>query len=563
MRRGAAALLCVAVLTFAPSSSYAGSTVVARKAALSTASPYSTSVGLSVLRRGGNAIDAAIAVSFALAVVHPQAGNLGGGGFLVYYEAKSKAVWSLDFRETAPLAAKTEMYVKADGTISSDSRTGPRAAGVPGTVAGLAAMHERFASRPWKELVAPAIGLARDGFAVDAELTRELNEERSERKIDQFAATAATFFPGGKTISPESKLVQPELAATLERIATSGAADFYSGETAKRLVDGVRAGGGIIAYRDLREYKPIWRSPLKVSFSEYEIYTMAPPSGGGLILGQALNMLSGFDVASAGFQTAASVHLLAEVERRAYLDRNRYVGDPATTRIPYRELMSKDRAAQWRSTIDMKRATPTATLSQPEITQLEGDHTTHFTIVDTSGNIVSLTTTLNENFGSGFLVPRAGFFLNNEMDDFSAAPGKPNRYGMVQSVVNAIEPGKRMASSMTPTIIMKNGAPFLALGTRGGPTIPTTILQVLLNMVVHKKSLADAVAAPRFHQQGLPEEIFYELGRPQEQVLRELGALGHGVRAREPIGDVHAIAYEDGKIVAVADPRRGGAAGGF
>jgi gamma-glutamyltranspeptidase / glutathione hydrolase len=559
VRRAAFALL----FSVTASSAFAGSTIIAKKAALSTASPYSTSVGLSVLRGGGNAIDAAVAVSFALAVVHPQAGNLGGGGFLVYYDAKTKAFWTLDFRETAPLASKMSMYMLGDGTPGPGSRTGARAAGVPGTVAGLAAAHDRFGSRPWKDLIGPAISLAREGVRVDDELHRELNEENEERKISQFAATAATFFPDGKTLAVGTKLVQPELGATLERLATSGSREFYEGETAKRIVEETKKGGGIIAFRDLRDYKPVWRAPVKLDFGDYEIYSMAPPSGGGLILGEVLNILSGYDLAAAGFQTARSIHLQAEAARRAYIDRNQFIGDPSKTRIPYRELLSKGRAEQWRKSIDPQRATPTAMLVQPDLAPAESDHTTHFSIVDEEGNIVSLTTTLNENFGSGFVVPRLGFFLNNEMDDFTTAPGKPNRYGMVQSGANAIEPGKRMASSMTPTIVTKNGKPFMALGSRGGPTIPTTLLQVLINVIVYGKSLHDAVAAPRFHHQALPEEIFYEEGRPAVVLLEQLQGLGHGVRARPSIGDVHAIAFQEGSIIAVADPRRGGAAGGF
>jgi gamma-glutamyltranspeptidase / glutathione hydrolase len=550
-------------LILTSTSAFAGSTVVARKAALATASPYSTSVGLSVLRNGGNAIDAAVAVSFALAVVHPQAGNLGGGGFLVYYDARTKAVWTLDFRETAPLASKIDMYILGDGSAGAGARTGARAAGVPGTVAGLATAHERFGSRPWKELLGPAISLAREGIRVDDELHRELNEENEERKISQFAATAATFFPEGKTLAAGSKLVQTDLAATLERIAASGKSEFYEGETAKRIVEETKKGGGIIAFRDLRDYKAIWRSPVKLTFGEFEIYSMAPPSGGGLIVGEMLNILSGYDLRAAGFQTARTIHLQSEAARRAYIDRNQYIGDPATSRIPYRELLSKTRAEQWRKSIDVQHTTPTVSLARPELAAAESDHTTHFSIVDGEGNIVSLTTTLNENFGSGFVIPRLGFFLNNEMDDFSTAPGKPNRYGIVQSGVNAIEPGKRMASSMTPTIVMKSGKPFVVLGTRGGPTIPTTIVQVLLNMIVFGKSLPDAVAAPRFHHQSVPEEIFYEQGRPSSELLEKIRELGHGVRERDSIGDVHAIAFQNDNIVAVADPRRGGAAGGF
>jgi len=554
-------LSTLATVLFLAPTLHAGSTITATKAALSTASPYATGIGLSVLKRGGNAIDAAVAVSFALAVVHPQAGNIGGGGFLVYYEAASQGVWTLDYREVAPAAAKRDMYAQ-NHAPTAGSRTGALAAGVPGSVAGLAAAHARFGSKPWKELIAGAIRLAREGIRSDDELSRELGEERDERKIDQFASTAAIFFPEGQPLPGGSKLVQPDLAATLERIATLGPSEFYEGETAKRFVESIRAAGGIISFRDLRDYKPVWRAPLKITFREYDIYTMPPPSGGGLVLAETLNILSGYDMAAAGFQTARSIHLQAEAERRAYVDRNRYVGDPAASRIPYRDLLSKARAEQWRSSID-QRATATASLTEPGPTVSESDHTTHFTIADEAGNIAAVTTTLNENFGSGFVVPGLGFLLNNEMDDFTTLPGQANRSGLVHGSANVIEPGKRMASSMTPTIVLRNGNPYVALGTRGGPTIPTTVLQILLNMIVYGKSLTDSVAAPRYHHQAVPEEIFYEQTRPLQSLLDALNAQGHGVKAREPIGDVHAVAFDKGRLIAVADPRRGGAAGGY
>ena len=542
---------------------FAGSTIVATRAALSTATPFSTSVGLSVLRRGGTAMDAAVAVSFTLAVVHPQAGNLGGGGFLLYYEADSKAVWALDFRETAPAASKRTMFLQADGTSSAASRTGALAAGVPGTVAGLAAAHGRFGTLPWKDLLAPASAIAREGFRTDVELYRELAEESEERKIEKFPGTAALFFPGGKALIAGSRLVQNELASTIDRIAAVGPSEFYKGETARRLVESMRANGGIISLRDLREYKPIWRAPLKIRFGAYDIYTMPPPSGGGMVLAETLNILSGFDLKKVGFQTVPAIHLQAEASRRAYIDRNRFVGDPAVTRIPFSDLLSGERAAGWRNSIDASKATPTVTLTEKDVTVSEGSDTTHFTIVDEKGNIASLTTTLNENFGSGFLIPELGFLMNNEMDDFTTAPGRPNRSGLVHGDANAIEPGKRMASSMTPTIIFRGPVPFMALGTRGGPTIPTSVLQVFLNVAVHGQSLSDAVAAARFHHQADPERIDYERGRPAQAVIEALHAMGHGVNGRDPIGDVHAVGFFEGKTIAVADPRRGGAAGGY
>jgi gamma-glutamyltranspeptidase/glutathione hydrolase len=544
-------------------SAFAGSTVVASKAALSTVSPAATQVGLAVMKRGGNAIDAAVAVSFALAVTHPQAGNIGGGGFLVFYEAKTKSVWTLDYREIAPGAAKRDMYVQADGNPSKASQTGPLAGGVPGAVAGLELMHDRFGTRSWRELIDPAARLAREGYTVDPELAEDLATEKRDRQIDQFASTAAIFYPNGKPLAAGSKLIQKDLAGTLDRIAALGAKEFYEGETAKRFIEAIRDAGGIIGYRDLREYKPVWRAPIAIKFGEYELFTMAPPSAGGLILGETLNILSGYDLAAAGFQTPRALHLEIEAERRAYIDRNKYLGDPATTRIPYRELLSEERAKVWRATIKPNLVTPTVTLAEPGSVVAESNHTTHFTIIDPQGNIVSLTTTLNDNFGSGYIVPGCGFFLNDEMDDFTTAPGKPNLYGLVQGAANAIEPGKRMASSMSPTIVLKNGKPFMALGTRGGATIPTSVLQVFLNVVIYNKSLYDAVAAPRWHHQGLPEELFYEKGLAPQAAVDALVAMGHPVKQREPIGDIHAIQIVNGKITAVADPRHGGAAGGY
>lgn len=556
-------LVVATLLSMLASEAFAGSTIVASRAALSTATPFSTSIGLSVLKRGGNAIDAAVAVAFTLAVVHPQAGNLGGGGFLLYYDVESKGVWALDFRETAPAASKRSMYLQADGTSSAASRTGALAVGVPGTVAGLAAAHTRFGSLPWKDLLTPAAAIAREGFRTDAELHRELSEENEERKIEKFPSTAALFFPDGKALIAGSKLVQNDLAATIERIAAAGPSEFYEGETARKLVQGLRAGGGIVSLRDLREYTPVWRAPLKIRFGPYDIYSMPPPSGGGMVLAETLNILAAYDLRKIGFQTVPAIHLQAEAERRAFIDRNRYVGDPGTTRIPFRELLSSAHAAAWRVSIDSRRATPTVGLLDRQSAVPEGSDTTHFTIVDEKGNIASLTTTLNENFGSGLVVPGLGFLINNEMDDFTTTPGKPNRAGLIQGDANAIEPGKRMASSMTPTIIFKGLMPFLALGTRGGPTIPTSVLQVFLNVTVFGQSLSDAVAAARYHHQADPERIDFERGRAPQSLVEALHAMGHGVNGREPIGDIHAVGFFEGKIVAVADPRRGGAAGGY
>ncbi|HEX8618145.1 MAG TPA: gamma-glutamyltransferase [Thermoanaerobaculia bacterium] len=500
--------------------------VTAKHAALSTAHPLATKTGLQVLQKGGTAADAAVAVAMTLAVVHPQAGNLGGGGFLVYYDAESRGVWTLDFRETAPRAAKRDMFAKTPAA-------GALAAGVPGTLAGIEALHGRFGKRPWKELFASAIALAREGPREDAELAADIDAAKRDRKLD----------------IPKT-LPLPELAATLQRLADHGARDFYQGALAEKLVAAIQAGGGIVGYRDLREYQPLWRAPIKMRYGAYDIYTTPPPSSGGVAIGEVLNILGKDDLAASGFQSAKSLHLLIEAERRAHIDRQRYIGDPLGARIPYRELMSQQRAELWRKTIDPARATLTSALTEPRTLTNEGEHTTHFTIADAEGNVVAVTTSLGDNFGSGFIAPSLGIFLNNAMRDFTSG-------------VNALDLLKRPASPIAPVIVLRGGKPFLALGTRGGAAIPTTIVQVFLNVVVYGKSLHDAIAAPRYHQQTSPEEVLYERGRAPMATIETLNQMGHGASAREAIGDVHAILFENGRLIAVADPRRGGAAGGY
>ena len=521
----AAALLCVA------SSAVAGSQLTAEKAALSTASPLATKVGLGVLQRGGNAADAAVAVALALAVVHPHAGNLGGGGFLVYYDAAGRAVWTLDFRETASRAATRQAFAK----LPPSAITGALAAGVPGTVAGLEALHEKFGSRPWKELVEPSILLARDGLRIDDALAAEIAAAKRDRQLDVLGGAKA-----GDTVP------QSELLATLQRLADAGARDFYAGELAKKIVAAVRDTGGTIGFRDLRGYKPLWRAPIQLGYGAYDIYTVPPPSGGGIVIGEALNIL-GDELAESGFQSVASVHLMIEAQRRAQIDRQRYVGDPSGSRIPYRELLSAKRAEEWRKTIQSDRVTATVNLAEPRHLTAEGEHTTHFTIADAEGNVVSLTTTLGRAFGSGVRLPGLGFFLNDAMTDFTSG-------------INSADALKRPASPLSPVIVLREGKPFLAIGTSGGAAIPTTILQVFLNVVVYGKSLAEAVDAPRYHHAATPDELVYERGRAPRKLIDALNTMGHGVAARDAIGDVHAILFDGGRMVAVADPRGVGAA---
>jgi gamma-glutamyltranspeptidase/glutathione hydrolase len=522
--------IAFAIALAAASPAFAGSVVVAKHAALATASPYATQIGLDILKRGGNAIDAAVAVAFALAVAHPQSGNIGGGGFLVYYEASTHAVWTLDFREIAPAAASRGMF-----SGGQSSRDGALAVGVPGTVAGLAEMQQRFGQLKWKDLVAPAIRLAESSINIPEDLRVDVARAKADRQIDFV----------------KSPFVQKELAATLHRLADKGASDFYEGEIAARIVDGVRIAGGILSLRDLREYKPVWRAPIRIAFREFDVYTLPPPSAAGLMLTEELNILSAYDLKGLGYQSASTVHLIAEASRRAAIDRDRYIGD--TTRIPYRDLFSPGRAAQWRASINPKRATPTMTLTEPAATIAERLHTTHFTIADPDGNIAVITTTLGEDFGSGLVVPRCGFLLNNAMHDFATDDKSPN----------AISSGRRMATSLAPTIILRRGQPYLALGSSGGAAIPNIVLQTFLGIALFGKSLSEAVAAPRYDQQSTPEDITYESFKTPETILTQLRMMGHGLRPHESIGDVHAVMFDSQRITAVSDPRHGGAAGGY
>jgi len=537
---------------FVAGSAHAGSVTVVKRAALSTSSPYATQIGLNVLRRQGNALDAAVAVSFALAVAHPQAGNLGGGGYLVYYEAASGGVWTLDFTPVTPLAAKPEMFRKSAPPSAAALR-----AGVPGTVAGLAEAHRRFGHLKWIDLVAPSVRLAREGVRISSELSADLLEAKESRRIDEFPSTGSIYYPAGVARTAASLLVQTDLADSLERIGRSGAPEFYEGAVSRKVIATMRKSGGIITERDLREYRPFWRAPFRIEYGKYSILTMAPPSTGGMLIAQTLGILNGFNLAQSGFQTARSIHLIAEAERRAHIDSRRYLGDPASTRIPYKELLSAERAEQWRRSIIPDRATPTAALGAPERT--ESPNTTHVSIVDADGNIASLTTTLSSNFGSGLIVENAGFFLNNAMDEFLAADAGPSG-GPSASGVQA---GRKSISSLAPAIILRSGKPFLAIGTPGGETIPTTILQVLLNLTVYQMTLPQAVAAGRFHHQAVPDQLYFEKDRAPADLVRKLNEMGHGVLERASIGDVHAVQIGEEGLTAVADPRHGGSAGGY
>ncbi len=519
-----------------------------------------SAAGLAVLREGGNAIDAAVAVHFALAVVYPQAGNLGGGGFMVVRTADGREA-TLDFRERAPLAAGRDMYVEGDGKVGSSSRTGHLAAGVPGSVAGMAKAHRRFGRLAWDRLLEPARRLAADGFPVSKRLHHALTSQ--VERLGRFPATAAIFLPGGLPPERGTVLRQPDLARSLDAISASGADVFYRGWIADSVVAEMERGGGLISKRDLEEYRAIWRRPIVIEYAGRRLISMGPPSGGGIVLGEMLGMLERFDLRGLDYRSADEIHLMAEAMRRAYADRNRHLGDPDFVSVPIDRLLSSSYLDSLGKTIDPARATP----SEPEVEAgPESSQTTHYSVVDAAGNAVAVTTTINGSFGSAAAVRGAGFLLNNEMDDFTTRPGEPNMYGLVQGESNSIAPGKRMLSAMTPTIVIApDGRTELVTGTPGGPTITTSVLQVLVAQLEHGLGAQQAVNAPRVHHQHIPDLLYYERGGLEPSVIDELESRGHRLEERAGFsGDVQSIyVAPDGVRYGAADPRGGGAALGY
>ncbi|MDT8341223.1 MAG: gamma-glutamyltransferase [Longimicrobiales bacterium] len=541
-----------------------------------TTDELASRVGLDVLRSGGNAVDAAVAVSFALAVVNPEAGNIGGGGFMMVRLADG-SVAALDYRERAPLAATRDMFLDEAGNLSDRSVVGHLAVGVPGTVMGMWEAHRRFGTRPWGELLAPAVALA-EGFEVRPRFLNSLGPEMV-RALSAFPASAAQFLPrGGAPPVVGDTLRQLDLARTLARIRDRGAEGFYAGETADLIVAEMERGGGILTHEDLARYTAAWREPVAFEYRGYTVHSMPPSSSGGVTLAEAANIVEGHDLAALPWDGAERVHVLAEAWRRAYADRNHYLGDPDFVPMPIETLSSQAYADWRRATIAPDGATPSGEVA-PGVeayrgeaapaaggAEEEGEHTTHFSIVDTHGNAVAVTTTINSWYGSKVTVAGAGFVLNNEMDDFAAKPGTPNQFGLVQGERNAVEPGKRMLSAMTPAIVEDPaGGLFLVTGTPGGSTIITTVFQTISNVVDHGMNVSQAVLAPRVHHQHLPDQIFYEPDGLSAGTVAALRALGHTVVERGDVsGDVQAIAVlPDGTLAGQSDPRRGGAALGY
>lgn len=527
---------------------------------VTTDAPLATQVGVEVLRSGGNAVDAAVAVAFALAVVYPEAGNIGGGGFAVVRLANGE-VASLDFRETAPLAATADMYLDEEGEPTDRSVTGHLAAGVPGSVAGLWALHQRYGTRPWAELLEPAIRMAEQGFIVDEDLAESVRD--AAERLALFPASAALFLPGGEPLGVGTTWRNPELARTLRHIAEHGPAGFYEGETADLIVEEMRRGGGLITHEDLRRYRAIWRDPIDFEYRGHRVLSMPPPSSGGITLALIANMIEGYDLGALGWNSPGTLHLLAEVMRRAFADRNHFLGDPDFVEIPLAMLVSREYAAERRADISPTMATPSEAVAPGVLAGVrEPEHTTHFGVVDAAGNAVALTTTINELYGSAVTVAGAGFLLNDEMDDFTSKPGAPNLFGLVQGEANRIEPGKRMLSAMTPVIVLDPaGQPLLVSGARGGPRIITAVFQVLSNVVDHGMDVAAAVYAPRVHHQHLPDVLYFEAGGLSPTQVQALEALGHTVQPRDGyIGNAPSLLRRGGAWTGVADPRQGGAA---
>ncbi len=520
-------------------------------------SEQATKVGKEILASGGNAVDAAVATAFALAVVHPTAGNLGGGGFAVIRVAPGKAL-ALDFRETAPGAATADMYLDKDGKPTKASLVGHKASGVPGSVAGLWALHQKLGKKPWKELLEPAITLARDGFTID-EHTHESIVLRAERLL-AFPKTGEIWVPGRVPRETGATVAIPQLAVALERIRDSGADGFYKGETAAAIAAEMKAGEGLITLEDLATYQAVWRDPIRVAYRGRSIVTMPPPSSGGIVLAMTAGMLESTDVGKLEWHGAEHVHLLAEVWRRAFAARNELLGDPAFVKdMPIAKLTSKPYLDKLTATI-----TANATPSKDVGALIEGNHTTNLSVVDGAGMAVVMTTTLNTAWGSGVTVH--GFLMNNEMDDFTAKPGSPNVFGLVQGIANKIEPGKRMLSSMSPTIVeTAKGELELVVGAQGGPRIITAVWQTLSNAIDFKRSAAQAVAAPRIHHQHLPDKVFIEEDSITKDTADKLTSLGYAIdfaASTREFGAANAIERTGSGWEGAADPRGGGAAMG-
>lgn len=515
--------------------------------------PDAAKAGLEILKKGGNAVDAAVAVQFALAVTLPEAGNIGGGGFMVYRPAKGQPN-TLDFREKAPAAASANMYLDSAGNVIPDmSLSTHQASGVPGSVDGMIQAHKKYGKLKWEELVAPAIRLARDGFKVTKRLADDLNRNKADFEKRN---PGKKYFLKDTPWQEGDLLVQDDLANTLELIKDKGRAGFYDGKVADMLVAEMQNGKGMITKEDLKNYHSVWRKPIIGMYKGYKVITMPPPSSGGIALLQLLHSVESYPLSKWGFNKDSTVQVIVEAERRVYADRSKYLGDPDFYKVPVDSLLRPAYIDARMKSFDWAAATPSSSIQPGSFIGYESDQTTHYSIVDRQGNAVSITTTLNGSFGSKIVVGGAGFLLNNEMDDFSSKPGVPNMYGLVGGKANSIQPGKRMLSSMTPTIIEKDGKLFMVVGTPGGSTIITSVFQTILNVIEFNKSMQSAVSAKRFHHQWLPDLVSTEKDALDSLTIDKLSKKGYKINPGSNIGRVDAILVTKwGYYQGGADPR--------
>ena len=514
-------------------------------------------VGAEILAKGGNAVDAAVAVGIALAVVLPEAGNLGGGGFMLLHLAEKKLSTAIDYREVAPAKSHRDMYLNVDGSVNNNEvRMGWSGIGVPGTVAGMAYALEKYGTMSWKDVVKPSIALAKEGFVLKP--AHEESFARAENRLGRNEASKKIFLDAnGKAFAFGEKLVQKDLAWSLEQLHKHGPKAFYQGEIGKKIVADIQANGGIMTMEDLADYKVVERSVISTDYRGYTVMSLPPPSSGGVHLIQMLNVLQGYDIATWGLNSANTIHAMIETERRAYADRSRYLGDPDFVSVPVAQLTSKKYAEFIRANINLEKATPSEHVAPGNLTPYESPQTTHYSVMDRWGNAVSNTYTLNWSYGTGLTAKGTGILLNNEMDDFSAKPGSANAYGLIGEEANSIAPRKRPLSSMTPTMVLKDGKVFLITGSPGGSTIITTVLQTVMNVIDHGLNIQAATNQPRFHHQWLPDRVRFEAGFSPDtlNILRERG---HQIQVGSPLGTTESIMYLNGLFYGAPDPRRAG-----